>query len=111
MTEYVGQNFALQTPGELAGKKVGVPLYPGEACRYVGCNLGNREPAAGSVIIDCNTTIRTFDEVVGQIVITIDDGEDITEDITAGFVHGKLNPETLEYEYKDTPEEVGRSDA
>lgn len=82
-----GQNLSASAPLVKDGKRIGVPL---EANEYIDCNLTNREPEKGAVIVNCNLTIREY-------------GTDRSETEFADVVYGHFDPDKREYVYLDTP--------
>ena len=105
-TEYHWCNFTQPAPIDVAGKKRGVRLFPGDDTprSFHYCNLINAEPPPGSTLERCNTTIKTFDQVTTTDTITID-GQAERIDHHSDFAYGRYNPATDEYDDLPTPEE------
>ena len=104
--EYVRCNFAQPAPIDVAGRKRGVRLFPGDDTprRFVECNLCNAEPPPGSVVVDCLTVVKEFAVVTSTDTITID-GVGETVDHHAHFVHGRFDPATESYVDRGTPDQ------
>lgn len=96
--EYRDCNFAQFAPIDIAGKKRGVRLFPGDDTprTFIGCNLCNAEAPSGSIIIDCNTGIKEFDVVTRTDTITIDGASMIVEH-HSDFIYGRFDPATEAY--------------
>ncbi len=105
-TEYRHCNFTQQEPVDVAGKKRGVRLFPGDDTprTFIKCNLMNCEPPPGSTVDDCLTCIKEFLKVTSTDTITID-GESESVRHHSDFVHGRFDPSTGGYIDLDTPEE------
>ena len=105
--EYHECNFMMRQPLDVGGLKVGIRLFPGDdtARTFINCNLMNREVPPNSIIQGGNTAIIVFDVVTSTDSVEVG-GETISVDNLSNFCHGRYNPETLEIEYKETPEEI-----
>lgn len=89
MARYENQNFAQSAPLTVDGRKVGVPLHAGEGPNeYVGCNLINCEPPAGSTATRCNTAIVEYEvnPALGQTRVA---GVMVDGQWTDTIVHGR----------------------
>ena len=103
LTHY-GVNFSKPAPvDDGQGAKVGVRLFPDDnrPRRFVECNLVNCEPPPGSEVVRCNTTLRGVETIRADEVVI--DGFVIPIDQRASLTYGRLNPDTLEYDYLPTP--------
>ena len=106
-TEYVRCNFSRSNPDKSGADPVGVRLFPGDDTprTFIECNLKNCEPPPGSTLTGCNTVIAEQDVFDRNETITVDSVVVSTRRFNKSVVYGRLNPETLLYEYKPTPEE------
>ena len=99
---FEGYNFAMPSPLEVEGVKVGNLLMPGsgEGYHFKDCNFVNRLPplkAQYSGVI--NTTLRDSQVKTGEDVYEVD-GEEIVISTYSDFVygkHGNLFPSPKEY--------------
>ena len=91
--EYRGCNFSQPAP---ATGPAGVRLFPQDdtARRFIECNLVNACPPPGSVLVNCNTTLRESRVEVGTEKVTVGD-RDVEIKRYADRIHGRTDPETL----------------
>lgn len=103
--EYRNCNFSHPAPVELAGKKIGVRLFPLDDTprTFVECNLVNCLPPPGSVLIRCNTTLRESMVDLGTTETLIVDSKPVEIGEWGNLIYGRTNPNTLLPEYKPTP--------
>ena len=106
-TEYRRCNFSQPAPIDVAGRKRGVRLFPGDDTlrTFVQCNLMNYEPPPGSTVTDCLTVVKEVRVVTSTDTITID-GESETIQYHRHRVHGRYDPATGGYIDLPTPEET-----
>ena len=102
--EYHQCNFARRSSIDVNGEQKGVRLFPGDDTPrvFVQCNLINCEPPPGSTITKGNTSI--IERVLDRIDELIVDGVTIsTTEYYNRVIHGRFDPDTETYVYKDTP--------
>ncbi len=104
-TEYLNCNFAQPSPGEDAGQKVGVRLFPGDDTPRIfrSCNLVNAEPPPGSTLIMCNCVLVEHDLPESVENIEVDGLIVATKATLKRIVYGKYT--TAGYEYLPIPKE------
>ena len=91
-TVYRNCNFSQPQPVDVGGLKQGVRLFPGNNTlrTFIECNLVNCEPPPGSVLVQCNTTVRELGtaDAEGDVYATL---------------YGHIDNATLAYVYRPTP--------
>ena len=105
-TEYHWCNFSQPAPIDVAGKKRGVRLVPGDDTprTFVNCGMLNAEPPPGSTMNRSRVLIKAFRVVTSTDTITID-GEVESVDHHSNFVYGVRDPLTGDYDDFPTPQE------
>lgn len=98
--EYEGQCFAFDQPDGILPNRI----FPDDDTprTFIGCNLVNAVPPAGSTLVMCNTSIikRGLSVLGDEIII---DGVSIQEENYEDEILGRTNPDTLKPEYKEIP--------
>ena len=104
--EYRFCNFTQTESVDVAGKKRGIRLFPGDDTTrtFINCNLTNCEPPPGSTLVKCNTTIVAWGIPTTQDVITVD-GESVVLQHHSTFVYGRFDPVAWEYIDLPSPDE------
>lgn len=107
-TEYVECNFTQKVPVTQGQNRRGVVIFGADTTprTFIDCNLCNVEVPPGSTVSGGNTTIKEF-EVVDEDnsqEVELPDETLWTFDVPQDVVYGRVNPTTLEYEDKPTPE-------
>ena len=107
-TEYVECNFVQPAPINVAGKMRGVRLFPGDNTprTFEECNLINCEVPPGSTVIHCNQAVVEYGIVTSSDRVQVDGGTIAVVEHHVNRVHGRQHPDTLEWEDKDTPDEI-----
>ena len=92
-TEYHNCNFSQPAPS--AGP-IGVKLFPGDDTprTFVECNLVNATPPPGSILINCNTTIRES-AIEDSVEVVEIDGYEISASSYVDRIYGRTDPDTL----------------
>lgn len=105
-TEYRWCNFSQPAPIDVAGKKRGVRLFPGDDTprTFANCNMMNAEPPTGSTVTSCLTCIKERGVAASTDTITID-GVSETVDHHSDLVYGRFDPATGGYIDLPSPEE------
>ena len=105
-TEYRRCNFSQPAPIDVAGKKRGVRLFPGDNTprTFIDCGMLNSEPPPGSTLIRSRVPMKGFDIVTSTDTITID-GESESVEHHSDFIYGKYDPVTELYVDLPTPQE------
>lgn len=100
-------NFTHKIPVDVAGKKRGVRLFPGDdrPHTFTECNLCNCEPPPGSTVTGCLTVVKEFALESGTERITVD-GQSIPLVHHIDRIHGGFDPATGGYIDKPTPEDI-----
>jgi hypothetical protein len=107
-TEYDRCNFTQHVPDTSGANPTGVKLFPGYSgppITFRNSNLVNCEPPPGSIVINCNTTIKEFNLFDREETITVDGVEVHRRRFNKMRNHGRWNPDTGSYDYI-TPYEV-----
>lgn len=104
-TEYHNCNFSQSAPIDKDGKKIGVPIFPGDSTpiTFIECNMVNCQPPENATLIRCNTTLRESQIESGTEAITINDRE-TTIKRYVDKIYGRTNPDSLKPEYRTTLE-------
>lgn len=105
-TEYRWCTFSFPAPIDVAGKKRGVRLFPGDDTprTFINCGMMNVEPPPGSTLTRSRVIIKGFGVVTSSDTITID-GASETVEHHSDFVYGKYDPATGDYVDLATPQE------
>jgi hypothetical protein len=102
---YEGFNFAQPAAEWRDAAWRGVRIFGADQTprRFEGCNLKNVEVPPDSTVVDC-LTVLTEKVAVTENVYEIG-GERRAELVHENQYRGRLNPDTLLYEYPDAPDE------
>lgn len=101
--EYVKCNFSQPALVDVAGKKRGTRLFPGDDKPRIfrECNLSNAEPPPGSTVDDCYTKIS---EIIKSSSDTVTiDGVAVTMDHHIVRLYGEFDGSPGDYVYLPSP--------
>lgn len=94
MSEYRERNFSRPEPRIVGGVPFGWPFDATDGIdladpqpTFVHCNLCNREPPAGAVIVECLTVLREANVQVDVDEVVID-GQTLSVPVLGDLVHG-----------------------
>lgn len=106
--EFRNCNFWRPSPDMTGANPVGHRLWPNDNTprKFYMCNLVNCEVPPGSEIVMCNTAIADYTQIDRTETITVDGVVVASEDFEKHVIYGRFNPDTGQYDYLGTPEEV-----
>jgi hypothetical protein len=107
-TEYEKCNFSQNVPDTSGANPVGIRLFPGDDTprTFRDCNMLNCEPPPGSTVDNCKTLIMAREQDAHTETITVDSVVVSSRTFKKSILYGKINPQTLVYEYEPVPVDV-----